>query len=485
MTRRPKSTLPAQVIRTVREQDLFAPGHHLLVAVSGGPDSVALLSVLSQMAPDWHLKITAVHFNYRLRGRESDGDEAFVSALCRQRQIPLMIRRPTLSKGKRQSSLQALARDVRYAAMKSIAHEVGADRIVVGHTANDQVETILMWMLRGAGLTGLAGMPFIRESLIIRPLLAVTRKDILNYLMQEKLRYRQDSSNASLRYRRNRIRRELVPVMEEIAPATVRLLQRQADLLCEDNRYMERVVKDLYGSLVMRVADGGLRIDNTALAAIPVALQRRIIRMLLSQAERMGRPSSIRVVEDVRRFALNAREGARLLLRNVEVRRDGDTIGVNFRGLFRAEEKRGQEGATQAEIPVNIPSMVYWPGTGQEIQVQVMTKREVAPFLKKPMANRALFDADKFSEPLVVRGWRAGDRFYPSGMKGKSKKLQDLYTDLKVERLKRKSIPLLVAPEGILWVVGCRQDDRFLVHADSSRFVVAMVKTGSVGEGAR
>jgi tRNA(Ile)-lysidine synthase len=162
-TARRRPALLDRIVRTIRERQLFGPGQHLLLAVSGGPDSVALLSLMASLAPSWRLKLTVVHFNYGLRGGESDGDEAFVSDFCRSRHIPLVVRRPVLTKQRRASSLQMLARWARYEAMKSLAHEIQADRIVTGHTANDQAETILLWMLRGAGLTGLAGMPMIRE----------------------------------------------------------------------------------------------------------------------------------------------------------------------------------------------------------------------------------------------------------------------------------------------------------------------------------
>jgi tRNA(Ile)-lysidine synthase len=476
-------TLLDHVIRTVREQQLFVPGHHLLVAVSGGPDSVALLSLLVRMAPAWRLTLVAVHFNYQLRGTESDGDEAFVSTLCRERGILLLIRRPTLAKGKRQSSLQALARDARYTAMKSIAHEIGADRIVVGHTANDQAETVLMWMLRGAGLTGLSGMPFIREALIVRPLLSVSREQILEYLKAEGIQYRKDSSNESANYRRNRIRRELVPVMEQIAPATIRLLQRQANLLREDDLYLEQVVRELYSSLVSRDAGGVQKFDRQAFAAIPGALQRRIVRLVLRKAEPKERASSARSVEDVRKFFLTAAQRARLILRQVELTREGDTVRIRLRGPKRSGQVISSEGAVQHELSIPIPSTVYWPGTRQEIQVQVMAREAAESFFKMPAVNCAVFDADRVLEPLVVRSWRPGDRFYPCGMKGKSKKLQDLFTDMKVERQERKLIPLLAAPEGILWVIGRRQDERFLVRGSTSRCLVAIVKPGFVSKG--
>ena len=476
-------TLPDQVVRTVREQQLFLPGQHLLVAVSGGPDSVALLSVLAGLVSTWKLKLTAVHFNYLLRGSESEGDEAFVSALCHEKNIPLLIRFPNLVRGKRQSSVQALARDARYAAMNSIAYEIGADRIAVGHTANDQAETVLMWMLRGAGLTGLSGMPFIREGQIIRPLLAVSRDEVLKYLAEEGLSFREDSSNISSRYRRNRIRRELLPLMEQISPATIRLLQRQANLLREDERYLEHVAREFYASLVKRGPDEVRQFDRRSLAAIPVALQRRLIRMMLRDAEPEGRVSSARVVEDIRKFCLTARERAQLSLRQMELTRHGETIlfGKPANSQSSLSVKLGEREKT---IALRIPAAAYWPGTKQEIHVQEMGKQVSASLKQIATANRVVLDADLLSEPLIIRSWRPGDRFCPYGMRGRSKKLQDFFTDMKVSRQGRKRIPLLVAPQGILWVVGFRPDGRFLAQEGTTRCLVVTVNRAPESKGA-
>ena len=158
-----RPALLTKLVRTVRQQQLFVPGQHLLVAVSGGPDSITLLSLLHRLARPWRLTLTAVHCNYGLRGAESDGDESFVKTFCRERHLSLVIHRPKLVKQRQHSSLQAAARDARYDFMKRLAYEVGADCIAVGHTANDQAETVLMWMLRGAGMAGLAGMPYARD----------------------------------------------------------------------------------------------------------------------------------------------------------------------------------------------------------------------------------------------------------------------------------------------------------------------------------
>ena len=470
-----RPALLTHLVRTVRQQQLFVPGQHLLVAVSGGPDSIALLSLLHRLARSWRLTLTAVHCNYGLRGAESDGDESFVSTFCRERLLSLVIHRPTLVKRRQRSSLQAAARDARYDFIKQLAHEVGADCIAVGHTANDQAETLLMWMLRGAGMAGLAGMPYAREDRIIRPLLAATREEVLAYLDHEGLTYRRDSSNEKPLYHRNRIRKELLPVITQLAPAAVHVLQRQADLLREDEQYLEQITNELVRALVRHDSRGVQRVNRQAFIELPVALQRRLVRAVLRTYDEEGRASSVRVVESVRRVLLKGRSGARLSLKQALVTLDQESVRFSpgARGDHRHETDLGQGKRETLMLPV--PSTVYWARTNQQIHVQLMTRRAAEEMGRSPSQGLALFDADRFSQPLLVRAWQAGDRFSPHGMKGKSKKLQDFFTDRKVARHERGKVPLLVAPEGILWVVGMRQDERFVVRGGTARCLVISV----------
>ncbi|MBU6434146.1 MAG: tRNA lysidine(34) synthetase TilS [Nitrospirae bacterium] len=470
-----RPALLTHLVRTVRQQQLFVPGQHLLVAVSGGPDSVALLSLLHRLARSWRLTLTAVHCNFGLRGAESDGDESFVSTFCRERHLPLVIHRPTLVKRRQRSSLQAAARDARYDFMRQLAHDVGADRIVVGHTANDQAETVLMWMLRGAGMAGLAGMPYAREDRIIRPLLAATREEVVTYLGHEGLIYRRDSSNEKPLYHRNRIRKELLPVIMRLAPAAVRVLQRQADLLREDEQYLEQSTKNLMRALVSPDSRGVQRVNRQAFIGLPVALQRRLVRAILRTYDEEARASSVRVVESVRRVFLKGRSESRLSLTQTLVTLDQES--VRFSPTIEKDHRDEADSAQgkREVLPLPVPSTIYWARTNQQIHVQLMTRRAAEEVGRAPSQGPVLFDADRFSEPLLVRGWQPGDRFFPHGMKGKSKKLQDFFTDRKVARHEREKVPLLVAPEGILWVVGMRQDERFVVRGGTTRCLVVSV----------
>jgi len=471
-----RPALLSHLVRTVRQQQLFVPGQHLLVAVSGGPDSVALLSLLHRLARSWRLTLTTVHCNYGLRGAESDGDESFVRDFCQERQLSLVIHRPMLVKRRQRSSLQAAARDARYDFMKQLAHEVGADCIAVGHTANDQAETLLMWMLRGAGMAGLAGMSYAREDRIIRPLLAATREEVVAYLDHEGLTYRRDSSNEKPLYHRNRIRKELLPVITRLAPAAVRVLQRQADLLREDQHFLEGVTSDLVRTLVSLDSRGVQRVDRQAFIKLPVALQRRLVRAILQTYDEEGRASSLRIVESVRCVLLKGRSGARLSLKQTLVTLDQGSM--RFSSTIRKDHRHETDSGhgKRAALPLPVPSAVYWAGTNQQIHAQLMTRRAAEEMGRAPSQGLAWFDADRFSEPLLVRAWQAGDRFSPYGMKGKSKKLQDFFTDRKVARHERGKVPLLVAPEGILWVVGMRQDERFVVRGGTVRCLVVSVR---------
>ncbi|MDP1946220.1 MAG: tRNA lysidine(34) synthetase TilS [Nitrospirota bacterium] len=461
-------------MRTVRQHQLFVPGQHLLVAVSGGPDSIALLSLLHRLARSWRLTLTAIHCNYGLRGAESDGDESFVREFCQERQLSLVIHRPTLVKRRQRSSLQARARDARYDFMRQLAHEVEAVRIAVGHTANDQAETVLMWMLRGAGMAGLAGMPYMREDGIIRPLLASTREEVLAYLGQEGLTYRRDSSNEKPLYYRNRIRQDLLPVITRLAPAAVRVLQRQADVVREDERYFGQVTRDLVQALVIPDSGGVQRVNLQAFMELPVALQRRLVRTILRTYDEEGRASSLHVVESVRHVLLQGKTGVRLSLTQALVILDQGS--VQFHPVGGGGEVEAGAGQGKGEsLLLSVPSTVYWARTNQQIHVQRIARHDAEQGDAGSSVQRALFDADRCSEPFLVRSWQAGDRFSPRGMKGKSQKLQDFFTDRKIARCRREEIPLLVAPEGILWVVGMRQDERFAVRRGTTNCLVVSV----------
>lgn len=458
-----------RVAQTVRSRSLFQRGQHILVALSGGPDSVALLSVLHHFRSGWKLTLSAVHCNYGLRGGESDGDQKFVEAFCQGLGVPLHVRRVEFHTGRRKTSLQAEARELRYQVMQEIAETCGADRIAIGHTADDQAETVLLWMLRGAGLTGLSGMPAFRDNKIIRPLYDIKRQQVLVYLRTAGLSFREDSSNFQMQYLRNRVRREVIPILNRLVPSSVNALCRLADICREDDRSLDDQVKALSSSAVKRGSAGDWAIDRRFLLELPHAFQRRCIRNLFRQNDGRFRAPGIRTIDRIIRLALKRESGSSLDVKGGRVVVDDRRLG--FVPLHADEMSHVGQPRGRCQEVLSVPGEITWSGTGQRLQVQQQAHIQSggAALLGK---NRILVDADRVSQPLIVRSWLPGDRFHPSGMGGHSKKLQDFFTDLKIPVAARSLIPLVVAPEGIVWIVGYRQDDRWTPIAATKRCLV-------------
>lgn len=472
--------LERHVAASARARRLFAEGDHLLVAVSGGPDSVALLAVLAALAPSMRLTLSALHVNYGLRGEESDEDQRFVSRLCAELGVPLTCERIELSRSataRGRSSLQARAREARYAALRRTAAARGASKIAFGHTADDQAETLLMWMLRGSGTAGLAGIPPVRDAIYVRPLLDVSRAEVLAYLKAKGLTFRTDSSNERPVYRRNQIRREVLPLLKRLNPSIVETLARQAAILRDEDACLERWVAEWMGRHVSTATDRSATVPRAALLDLPVALQRRVIRRILQQATGASYGSSFKATEAVLDRVVRGRSGSSLTLRGARVVRDYHDIRV-----IPGESADWRTGdALPFSLRVGLPSTAVWPPTGQTIRLRfagAASEETGAPVGR--LAAR--FDADQFTPQLELRSWRAGDVFHPQGMGGRRKKLQDYFSDIKLPRARRAAIPLLVAPEGILWIVGYRADHRFCATPSTRRVVVAEVLADETGE---
>lgn len=450
-----------------------------MVAVSGGPDSVGLLSILHHLRSHWNLTLTAVHCNYRLRGAESDEDQRFVEALCHSLAIPLHVREAQVRTHGRTTSLQAEARDIRYRLMEEIRARCGADRIAVGHTADDQAETVLLWMLRGAGLAGLSGMPAVRDDAVVRPLYETTRQEILTYLNKGAVSYRDDSSNAKPLYLRNRIRRDVIPLLTQIVPSSSQALCRLADLCRTDDRFLDQEAAARIASAVTWDSAGAWTVDRRSLLDLPLPLQRRGLRLMLRQSDSQHRAPSLRIIDRMIHLASNPQALSQLTLKAGHVVFTTSSLRFTPFGVGgEVRQPHRDEHAPQFSIPV--PGELVWSGTGQRLQVQLQEydSREASSG-----RGRVLVDADRVSWSLTVRSWVPGDRFCPHGMGGHSKKLQDFFTDLKIPMAARSRIPLVVAPEGILWIVGYRQDDRWMPTSSTTHCLAITVDSPPLTEG--
>jgi tRNA(Ile)-lysidine synthase len=320
----------------VRRHRLIQPGDRVLVAVSGGPDSVCLLTVLAELRDGgWipGLQLHAAHVNYGLRGADSETDEALVREVGARMGVPVSCERVQVAK--EQASLQRQARDIRYAFFARVLREYGLATVATGHTADDQAETVLLWLVRGSGTKGLAGIPVMRVmenvpgSRVVRPLLEVSREEVLAYLVSCGIPYRLDASNVTALYRRNRIRHELLPLLRSLNPRIVEGLARTAEILSADAAGLEAVESDRWKEILIEAAPGRVVLSRQCLATQSVGLQRRVVRRALALVRGRATGLTFRHVEallDGRRRALPG---------GIRVEYDGDHVSILYLDLMQ------------------------------------------------------------------------------------------------------------------------------------------------------
>jgi tRNA(Ile)-lysidine synthase len=436
-------SLAARALRTIRKHALFPRGARVLVALSGGPDSVALLHILQTLERRGELTVAGVaHFNHRLRGADADADEQFCRALAERERLPIAIGSGDVAARARRTgrSMEDAARSARYEFLRGAARDLGAEAIAVGHSLDDQAETFLLRLLRGAGARGLAGIRP-RADTVVRPLLDISRVELRAYARDQGLTSRDDASNRDTAIPRNRVRLELMPVLEQFAPAIASTLARAAGLARADEDYLEQAAIDLAGSIVLRNVHG-VDVDAEALRALPPALASRVARLALEGIV-AGRFIGFQHIDRLVELAGGA-DGAAVTLPGVAATRRGVRIvigkaaAVPFSNSFR--------------FPLSIPGEVAHAGWAVSAGRIEYPDAFPAPSSRGGIVGVA---AEPLALPLAVRSRRRGDRFKPLGMGGRGRKLQDFLVDRKVGRAERDALPLVVdRDDRIVWVVG-------------------------------
>jgi tRNA(Ile)-lysidine synthase len=453
-------TLSARVLRTIRRHALVAPNGRVLVALSGGPDSVALVHLLHELERLGHLSIAGLaHFNHQLRGVESDADEAFCRSLAADRGLSIECGRGDVRATAREQgrSVEDAARLLRYAFLERAADVLRADRIAVGHSRDDQAETFLLRLIRGSGPQGLAGI-LPRAGRVIRPLLDTPRSDLRAYAAEHRLAFREDSSNDNLEIPRNRVRHELLPYLErEFSPGIVAVLAREAAIARDDDEHLRREAIDLAGSGVLaREGSRGLvSIDAGALNSLPPALAARVARIAL-QTKAPDAFIGFDHIESLLEFARCGRAGAALSLPGQQAVHKGTRVvlGPEPPRPARGETRAKRGFANSFSFPLSIPGEVRLDTQGWAISAE---RADPAAAQAIGCVGRGVsveVALEPLRLPLAIRSRRAGDRFKPPGL-GHRKKLQDFLTDRKIPKESRDSLPLVVdGDDRIVWVVG-------------------------------
>lgn len=458
---------------TIRHHDMLAKGDTVLIGVSSGPDSVCLLHLLKELQDEYDLTLHIAHLNHGFRGEEAEEDSRFVQDMGKTLGVPVIAEysdTPAYAREYRISKQEA-AREVRYRFFGLAADKTGADRIALGHTADDQAETFLMRLLRGAGSHGLSGIPPVRDK-IIRPLIGVFREEIKEYLSENDIHCRIDSSNLTPVYLRNKIRLELIPhLAKEYNPNIMDTLVRSLNILRDEDVFLDNYVRKIFRDMVINESEGMIKFDVKRFDSCEEPVKRRLVRFAVEAVKGAeGIALSCRHVEEALALLQNDRAGEIDFPAGVAAERRGDVFSIYLRSAVTS--------TPQYAYTVRVPGDTIVPEAGMKINTTIRT----SPVLKEGLTDAteagrsaALFDMSKFSEPLVIRNRRDGDFFCPQGMGGKKKKIKEYFIDLKISRRERDRIPLLTSPEGIMWIAGYRGDERFRVTTETKKILEVKV----------
>lgn len=462
-----------KIRKTIIKYNMLSEGDNVIIGLSGGPDSVCLGIILHKLRVDFNLTLNAVYVDHGLRPDEVENEKAFCKNFCNNLGIGFFTRAVDVKEyaKDRKLNIQEAARELRYHAYEEVSKKAGAAKIALGHIADDQVETVLIHLMRGAGYKGLSGMPPVRSSesrvkknvLIIRPLIEIERSEIENFLINNselrtqnlELPFIVDSSNLKKDYFRNWIRLMIIPEFKKKSPALVKSISRMADILREEDAYLEIIVTKTLMRLISRKSADAIELFILPLETMEKPILRRVLRRAVSEAEGLKGIDFIHI-EDMIELIKRGKSGDRIYLpKGIRVIKNYSTMVITSRPPQKI-----------STYTINVPGEVVL--------------NEIKAVIKASAGNKSddygdgkittVFDADKIGTILTVRQRENGDFFYPSGF-GKRKKLQDFFVDEKVPRDERDSIPIVVSGNDIVWVAGFRGDERFNAAADTKRFL--------------
>src|SRR5262245_21319638 len=467
--------LSGRVRETVRKYALARADTRVLVALSGGPDSVALLHLLLDLQADGDLVVAGVaHFNHQLRGADADADEAFCRALGASLGLLVEVGRADVRAAAREAgrSIEDIARDLRYAFLEQTADRFGAEAIAVAHSLDDQSETFLLRLVRGSGSRGLAAI-LPRAGRVIRPLLEIPRADLRSYASERGLAFRDDPSNRDLSIPRNRVRHELIAYLErEFNPGINPVLAREASLARDDEDYLQRQAIDLARTIVLPNTGGQTEIDAAALRSLHPALASRIARQALT-SRASGRFVGADHVEHLLLLA-RAPAGTAVDLPGQRAIRQGDAIVLAPPGPRISRDR--QQTANSFRFPLSIPGEVTLDNHGWVVSASRLDGTARGTGFGPAKGPEVAIAADPLTLPLAIRSRRRGDRFRPLGLAHR-KKLQDFLVDRKIPREIRDSLPLVVDGEDrIVWVVGESVAEDFRVTEPARGVILLKVR---------
>ncbi|MGV8145178.1 MAG: tRNA lysidine(34) synthetase TilS [Alkaliphilus sp.] len=450
------------VVNTIKEHGLLTKGDKVVVAVSGGPDSVCLLHMLTTLKSRYELQLYVTHLNHNFRGLEAQKDAQYVSDLCERLSVMCFVKSENISAYAKKNNLsdEEAGRIKRYEFFNEVKIKVGANKIAVGHNLNDQAETVLMRLLRGAGLQGLSSINYKRDD-VIRPLLDVRREDIEKYCEANNLTPRTDITNLEPIYHRNKIRLELIPYLKEnYNPNLIESLVRTAKILKADSDYLDSQAYDMFKLISEVDSDMKVIIPIQSIDVLHVAMKTRVFRLAAKRLVGRREVFSYTNIQNILELVSNRNTGKELQL-PMEI-----TAKISYDKLIFTTLKEVDHDYIY-ELRIERPVKVNEVGTtfvAKQINKKEMKEIGIAK-------NKKVFDFDKVKNILIIRNRNEGDIFRPLGMKG-TKKLKDYFIDNKIERTERSKIALICDGGKIMWIVGQRMSDYYKITKNTTKFLL-------------
>jgi tRNA(Ile)-lysidine synthase len=466
--------LEQRVLDFIRQHRLLSAREKLVVAVSGGADSVCLLHILVSLQKELKISLHLAHLNHQLRGAESEADAEYVADLARRLGIPATIERREVKDYQREKhlSLEEAAREVRYHFLDQVAGAIGAERVAVGHTQDDHIETILMHLIRGSGTRGMRGLQPSTDwpsedgrLTVIRPLLEVSHQETEDYCRQHQLDPRLDASNLSLSPLRNRIRQQLLPLLQSYNPGIAQALLRTGRIASDDIDFLDKETARLWNKIA-RQEGKAVNLDRKNFDRLPPALKRYLLRTGVEKLLGSAKDIEMRHIEEMMAL-LGGPAGKRLNLPG------GLTFATGYHKyqLVRDINDLSPLPPLKGETRLNIPGQTEF--FGWKIEAAVIKPGEIT----EKDEFTAHFDLSKTGDKLIVRPRRRGDRFQPLGLP-QLKKLGEFMIDARIPKAWRKDIPIVGTLKQIVWVVGWRIDERVKVTGKTKRVLQLQFKRG-------
>jgi tRNA(Ile)-lysidine synthase len=450
-----------RIAETIERYGMFHAGQSAGVAVSGGADSACLLHALVELAPRWNLRLSVLHLDHGLRGEDSRRDAEFVRELAARLSLPATIRTMDLTASA--GNLEQAGRHARLGFFREMISTGAVERVALGHTRNDQAETVLFRFLRGAGTAGLAGIRPVTDDGMVRPLLETDRSEVEDFLRSRGIEWRDDSTNASPEFARNRLRHHLLPQLaREWNPAIVETLSRTADWALAEEAYWEAEIGRLAGQTLVE-RDGAILVRAAALAALPAAAGRRLVRRAIERAKGDLRGIDFGHVAKVLELAVTREGDGRLQSTGLDIRRSFEWLRFSRPGA--------QPRDYQTAAPV--PGVVRVPAAGVEISLELIERTESSGGGHSVYneSETSCLDWCSLSGPLEFRNWRPGDQYQPWGTAG-AEKIKTFFQEARIPIWERRNWPILLNGPSIVWARRFGPAAAFAARPDSRVLLV-------------